>query len=340
VIHTLLALALAAAPAVKPAAAPTAPVDPPAVAKPRPPADRTVIDRVAAVLNGEVVTLRDLQERAGDEWTRAAASPAGPQRDEATRRVLRRAWEAVQAERLFRAQATTLGLEVSDAQVDGAVEDIKTRNQFSDQQLDQALVGQGLDRAGFKAQIRRELESMQVLNYKVRSRVKVTEEDLQNYYKTHPSAFGGQEELHVRLLFLPLAADADPATVRAAEARADRLVQRLAAGEDFTALVKEVSGGQDGDLGWLSRGHIQQQLEAAFVGLADGQVSKVVRASTGLHLFKVEGRRATGGRTFEAAKDEIRDTLVQEQTASYREQFLAELRKDAVIELRLPELKD
>jgi peptidyl-prolyl cis-trans isomerase SurA len=340
VIQTLLAFVLAAVPAVKPAAAPVAPVTAPAVTPAGPPAARTVIDRVAAVLNGEVVTLRDLQERAGDEWTRAAAMPAGPARDEATRRVLRRAWEAVQAERLFRAQATTLGLEVSDTQVDGAIEDIKTRNQFSDQQLDQALLGQGLDRAAFKAQIRRELESMQVLNYKVRSRVKVTEEDLQNYYKTHPSAFGGQEELHVRLLFLPLAADADAATVRAAEARADRLVQRLTAGEDFTALVKEVSGGQDGDLGWLSRGHIQQQLEAAFVGLADGQVSKVVRASSGLHLFKVEGRRATGGKAFEAAKDEIRDTLVQEQTASYREQFLAELKKDAVIELRLAELKD
>ena len=102
-------------------------------------------------------------------------------------------------------QAVALQLEVNDAQVDSAVEDIKRRNNFDDAQLDLALAGQGLDRKAFKAQVRRELESMQVLNFKVRSRVKVSEEDLQNYYKTHPAAFGGAEELHVRHLFLPLA---------------------------------------------------------------------------------------------------------------------------------------
>jgi len=295
---------------------------------------------VAAVLNGEVVTLRDLEERAGAEWGRVSGLPSGTERAEQTRQVLRRAWDSLLADRLFRAQATTLGLEVNDGQVEGAIEDIKTRNHFSDAQLDQALGAQGLDRAGFRLQIRRELESMQVLNYKVRSRVKVTDEDLQNYYKTHPSAFGGEEELHVRMLFVPLAESAPPAAVQAAQGRVERLQQRLAAGEGFAALVKEVSGGQDGDLGWLGRGHSQPQLEAAFAGLADGQVSKPVRAAAGIHLFKVEGRRAAGGKSFEEAREEIRDTLVQEQTASYRDQFIAELKKDAVIELRLADLKN
>jgi peptidyl-prolyl cis-trans isomerase SurA len=354
VTHALLALLLAAAPGSQPAQAKpskkppssqTAPAEPPAPAPPPgvstvPKEGRTVVNRVAALLNGEVVTLRDLQERAGDEWRRAAAQPPGPGRDEATRRALRRAWDALLAERLFRAQAATLQLEVSDAQVDGAVQDIKTRNSFDDTQLDLALAAQGLDRAGFKAQIRRELETMQVLNYRVRSRVKVTDEDLQNYYQTHPGAFGGEEEYHVRHLFLPLAADAAPAAVEAATGQAERLAQRLAAGEDFTALVREVSKGNDGDLGWLKRGQIQKQLEDAFVGLADGQVSKLVRAGPGLHLFKVEGRRRAGGKTFEQAKEEIRETLVQEQTGSYREQFLAELKRDAVVEVRMPELKD
>jgi peptidyl-prolyl cis-trans isomerase SurA len=320
-IHALLALALAASP--------VAPEAPP----------RRVLDRVAAIVNGEVVMLRELQERAGDEWRRADALPPGLERDQTVPRILRRTWEVVLAERLFHAQAVSLQMETSDGQVDAAIEDIKRRNHFDDNQLDLALAGQGLDRAGFKSQIRRELETMQVLNYRVRSRVKVTDEDLQNYYKTHPGAFGGEEELHVRHLLLPLDEKAAPAAVAAAEAQGQRLLQRLAAGEDFAALVREVDKG-DGDLGWLKRGHIQKQLEDAFVGLADGQVSKLVRAGPGLHLFKVEERRRAGGRSFEEAKEEIRDTLTQEQTASYRDQYLAELKRDAVIELKLPELKD
>ncbi len=325
--HALLALALLAAPAATPAPAAPAAIQ------------GKVINRVAAILNGEVVTLRDLQDRAGEEWRRAEAAPAA-EREQATRKVLRRAWDALLAEKLFKAQAVQLQLEVNDAQVDGAIEDIKQRNHFDDTQLDLALAGQGLDRAGFKAQIRRELESMQVLNYQVRSKVKVSEDDLRNWYQTHPGAFGGEEELHVRHLFLPLAESAPPAAVQAAQGLAERLQKRLQAGEDFAALVRETSKGTDGDLGWLKRGQIQKQLEDAFVDLKDGQVSRLVRAGAGLHLFKVEERRRAGGKTFEQARDEIRDTLTQEQSATYREQYLADLKKDAVIELRLPELKD
>jgi peptidyl-prolyl cis-trans isomerase SurA len=349
VTHLLLLLALAAPP-TKPPKAPAAAPAPtyPGAATPAPapgvssvPKEgRTVIDRVAAVLNGEVVTLRDLQERSGDDYRRAGALPAGAERDEATRRALRKAWDALLAERLFRAQAVTLQLEVSDAQVDGAVDDIKTRNHFDDTQLDLALAGQGLDRAGFRAQIRRELETMQVLNYRVRSKVKVTDEDVKNYYQTHPGAFGGEEELHVRHLQLPLATDAAPAQVEAARGQAERLQQRARAGEDFGTLAREVSKGSDGDLGWLRRGQIQKQLEEAFIGLADGQVSEVVRAGPGLHLFKVVERRRAGGKSFDQAKEEIREILMQEQTASYRDQYLAELKRDAVVEVKMAELKD
>lgn len=344
-IHALLAALLLAAPIKpserKPQPRPEQPAPPGKVAPPVIPAgERTLLNRVAALLDGEVVTLRDLQDRAGEEWRRAQALPAGAERDQASRRALRRAWDAILAEKLFRAQAIQLQLDVSDGQVNAAIEDIKTRNRFDDTQLDLALAAQGLDRAGFKAQIRRELESMQVLNYQVRSKVKVTDEDLRNYYQTHPAAFGGAEELHVRHLFLPLAPDAAPAAVQAAQGQAERLQQRLKAGEDFTALVREVGKGADGDLGWLRRGQIQKELEAAFVDLADGQVSKLVRAGPGLHLFKVEARRRAGGKSFEEAKEEIREILVQDQTGSYREQYLAELKKDAVIELKLAELRD
>lgn len=349
--HLLLLLALAAPPAKPPKAPPTSapaptypgsadtPAPPPAVSS-VPKEGRTVIDRVAAVLNGEVVTLRDLQDRGGEDYRRAVALPAGAARDQATRRALRKAWDALLAERLFRAQAVTLQLEVSDAQVDGAIDDIKSRNHFDDTQLDLALAAQGLDRSAFKAQIRRELETMQVLNYRVRSKVKVSEEDLKNYYQTHPGAFGGEEELHVRHLVLPLATDASPAQLEAVRGQAERLQQRARAGEDFGKLVREVNKGGDGDLGWLKRGQIQKQLEEAFIGLADGQVSEIVRAGAGLHLFKVEERRRAGGKTYEQAKDEIREILMQEQTASYRDQYLAELKRDAVVEVKMAELKD
>ena len=119
--------------------------------------------------------------------------------------------------------------------------------------------------------------------------------------------------------------------------------ERLAGGEPFAEVAKAMSKGpgaaEGGDLGWLRRGTMQRSLEEVVFALKDGEVSKLVRAGPGLHLFKVEERRTGGGRTFEQAKDEIRDRLSMEQTQAYREQYLGELKRDAVIDLRIPELK-
>jgi peptidyl-prolyl cis-trans isomerase SurA len=303
-----------------------------------------LLDRVAAVVNGEVVTLSELRERAGEDYAAAARMPAGPRRDKAVGDALRRAWELVLAEKLFHAQAAALGVEITDQQVDVAVEDIKKRNGFDEQKLTQALAEAGLTRQAFRAQVRRDLEGFQILSYKVRSKVKVSDQDVENYYRQHPQEFEGEEERHVRHIFVPLAEDASPAAAEKAQARAQEALRRLAAGEDFGAVAREVSRGpgaeEGGDLGWMRRGTIQKRLEDVIFALADGQVSKPTRVGPGLHVFKVEARRLGGGRALEKVKEEIRDRLAMEQSQSYRTQYLAELKRDAVLEVNLPELKE
>jgi peptidyl-prolyl cis-trans isomerase SurA len=302
-----------------------------------------VIDRVAATVNGEVVTLSEIAERAGPEYERAERLPPGKERDEARGAALRRAFDQIVAEKLLAAEAQALQLEVSEQQVAAAIEDIKARNRFDDEQLERALGEQGLDLATFRAQVRRELETYQVLQYKVRGKVKVSDEDLRNYYQRHPQEFGGEDELRVRHIFLPLPEDATSADEARVRSQGERILQRIKTGEDFAKVAREVSKGPSaedgGDLGWLRRGTIQKALEDAAFALKDGQVSGLVRAGPGLHLLKVDGRRRGGERSFEDAKEEIRARLLDEQVAQTRQQYLEELRRAAAIEVKIPELR-
>ncbi len=317
----LLSLALAAAPA----------------------APRQVVDRVAALVNGEVVTLSDLEERAGQEWGRVQRMEPGKEKDEARVAALRRALDSVVADRLLAEQAKALQLEVTDAQVDSAVGDIKTRNHFDDAQLEQALAEQGLTRAEFRAQVRRELETFQVLQYKVRGRVKLSDEDVRNYYQTHPQEFGGEPEVHVRHVFLPLPEGASKADEDRIRAEGERVIARLQRGEDFAKVAREVSKGPSaadgGDLGWLKRGTIQKALEDVAFKLQPGQISGLVRAGPGLHVVKVEERRMGGGKKFEDVSEEIKNRLYEQQVGTYRQQYIDELKKAALVEVKLPELK-
>jgi len=326
-VTALLALLLAAA------ASPAAPAGPP----------RQTLDRVAATVNGDVVTLQDLLDRAGEEYRRAERMSPGPAREKARAEALQRAFDGVVADKLLEAQVAQLQVDVTDQQVDEAIENIKKANRFDDRQLDEALRDQGMDRPAFRKQVKRRLEASIVLQQKIRSRLKVSDEDVKNYYQQHAREFSGEEEIHVRHIFLPLAEGAPAADEARVRAEGEKALERVRRGEDFAKVAREVSKGpgaeEGGDLGWIRRGTIQRQLEDVAFSLQDGQVSQLVRAGPGLHLFKVEGHRVGGGKPFDSVKDQIRDLLTNEQLETYQAQYVTELKRDAVIQVNLPELK-
>jgi peptidyl-prolyl cis-trans isomerase SurA len=314
----------------------------PPAAGAQPPA--RVFNRIAALVNGEPVTLRDLQQRAGPEWLQVEALPAGAARDRDAARLLKLAFEALVAERLLQAQVKELGLEVTEAEIDATVDDIKKRNHLDDAGFDRALATEGLTRETLRARLKGDLESMRVIQMKTQSKVKVGDEDLKNYYQQHQQDFASGIEVHVRHIFLQLPAGASAADEARARERGEMVLKRLAAGEDFARLAREVSQGpsapEGGDLGWLRRGVVQPEVEKVAFSLSTGQMSELVRTRTGFQILKLEGRRGGEPRPFEQVKDEIRDKLTYEQRDVLRQQYVTELKKDAVIELRMPELKE
>lgn len=307
------------------------------------PANSLTVDRVAATVNGEVVTLVELVRRAGPAYEEAVRLPPGKAREDAVADALRKAFDQVVADRLFQAQAKELDLEITDAQVDAQLDDIKKRNNFDDAAFQAALQQEGLDLQTFRAQIRAQLQNFSLLQVKIGSKVKASDEDLRNYYQSHPQEFEGAEEVHVRHIFLPLPSGASEADVAKEKAEAQRVVQRLKAGEDFAKVAKQVSKGpaaeDGGDLGWVRRGTLDRVLEDQAFALKTGQISDPIRFGPGFHVLEAEDRRRGGGKTFEQAREEIRSRLLEEQGDTYRKQYVAELRRDALIDVKLPELK-
>jgi peptidyl-prolyl cis-trans isomerase SurA len=314
-----------------------------AVAAAPPAGIRSTLDRVAAVVNGDVITLRELERVGGSALVEANLLPPGPQRDRARAGALRAAFDALVADRLFKQQVKKLDLEVSESQVDAQVEAVKAQNHFDDAELERALMAQGVTRQVYRDQLRSQLQNYAVLANKLGGRVNLSEQELENYYRSHPQEFEGDEEIHVRHIFLPLAENASAADVRRVQGEGERVLQRLKSGEDFAKVARQVSRGPSaesgGDLGWLKRGTIQKALEDAAFKLKEGQVSGLVRAGNGIHVLQVIEHRKGKSRSFAEVKETIRDRLVQDLADSYRAQYVAELRREAQIETRIPELQ-
>ncbi len=305
--------------------------------------DRRPVDRVAAVVNGDVITLSELTQRAGTEYRRVMDMPPGPERDQARAKALRTAYEAVLAERLVENEVKTLGIEVTDAQIDGAIEDVKKRNNLSDDMLRQALASEGITVTAYRARLRKDFENHLLIAAKVQNRIKVTDDDVTGYYQSHLAEFSGEDQVKLRLILLQVPAGAPPADDARVKAAGEALLTRLAAGEDFAELAKQVSQGpgasSGGDLGWVKKGTMPIDLERVAFVLKPGQNSGLVRARTGWIILKADDRRTGKAPPMEDVKERIREKLASQQGEAYRKQYIDELKREAIIELKIPELE-
>jgi len=305
--------------------------------------ERRPVDRVAAIVNGDVITLSELTQRAGAEYRIASDMPPGPARDQARAKALRSAYEALLAERLVEAEVKVLGIEVTEAQIDGAVEDVKKRNNLSDDVLKKALAAEGLTMPAYRARLRKDFENHLLIAAKVQNRVKVTDDDVKGYYQSHLSEFSGEEQVKLRLILLQVPAGAPPDDDARVKATGETLLARLAAGEDFADLARQVSQGpgaaSGGDLGWVKKGTMPIDLERVAFALATGQNSGLVRARTGWIILKADDRRSSKAPPLQDVKEKIREKLANEQAETYRRQYIDELKREAIIELKIPELE-
>ena len=293
-------------------------------------------DRIAAVVNGQPITLSDLEERLAPELARAPAGPAGvAQRD----KVLRTGLEAMIDERLVESEANSLGIDISDEEVTHFVEQLAKQNNLDMQQFRAALTQQGISMETVRESLKRQQLMLRLLQYKVKPR-KVSDEEVQAAYASMNKDL--EYEVRARDIFILSPDSATPAQQATAKAKAERALRRIKEGESFAKVARDMSEGpgaaEGGDLGYFGRGQMLQAIEDVAFGLQPGEVSGLVRTSGdhgGWHIVTVEDRRKMAPRPLSQVQEEIRSRLAQDSIMKEREHYLQQLRKTAQVDEKL-----
>lgn len=302
-----------------------------------------VIDRIAAIVNKEVITLSDLQEALLQQASAgpgrpAAGDPAVAERvltPQALQRELRRLID----HRLQVQAAEQHGLSVNDQELRQALEEIKSRNGFaSDEQLSAALAAERLTLEEYRERLRREILTAKLVNREVRSRVVVSPGELRDYYTGHADEFSLPQRVKLRQIFLAAPAG-DPALRDGKRTRGQELLKQLQDGADFALLARRYSDGpeakEDGELGWFAPGSLMPELDAAAVTLKEGQLSGLIESPAGWHILRVEQREGSQQMPFEQAREALRERLMEEKLRQRYEEWALELRRKAYVDIRL-----
>jgi len=142
------------------------------------------------------------------------------------------------------------------------------------------------------------------------------EEEARTLYSQRAAIYDVPEQVRARHILLQLPRDADEATVAATEARAQALLDRIRAGEDFAEIATEESDdsgskANGGDLGYFGRGQMVKPFEDVAFELEPGTLSDLVRSDFGIHIIRVEEHKQASKTPFE----DVRETLARELLA-------------------------
>lgn len=298
-----------------------------------------LVDRVAAVVNDEIITLSEVEARAAPDLGRLRNEIASV-RAQKRQETIKRALDLLIGEKLMEAQIKELNIEVADTEIDLAMDDVRKQNNIGAEQFEQLLGQEGYTLASYRTFMRKHLARLKLVNLKVRSKVKVADEDLKAAYAKVAHDEAQDAEVHARHLLVQVAVNAAPEEVERARLKATALAEEARRpGVDFAELAKKKSegpsAGEGGDLGFFRRGVMVAEFEKAAFSTPVGSIADPVRTKFGWHVIFVEERRAVAAPSFDEMKDQLRERLLRGQMERYTEQYVQELRAAALVDVKL-----
>tara|TARA_R100001509_G_scaffold165618_1_gene148252 strand:+ start:2138 stop:3400 length:1263 start_codon:yes stop_codon:yes gene_type:complete len=257
-------------------------------------AQMEMLDQVVAIVDDDVIMASELRERVQSiTQTLQTRGAELPPEDVLIRETLDR----LILESLQLQLAQRVGVRISDAQLNAAMERVAAQNRMSLEEFRQALEAQGESFTAMREQVRREMLIQQVQRGNVNQRIQLSEQEVENFLESSEGQKLVQPEYRVLHALLPLDPEASEVEVQAAREHVQSLLRRIRAGEDFGEVVS-ASGGEytftGGDLGWRKLEDMPSLFADVAPELDKGETSDPIRSPSGWHLVHMADRQGGG----------------------------------------------
>ncbi len=325
-----------------PAPAPDAPAKPVTLNLPQPvmpplPAGAVRVNAIAAIVNDDVITVREVLKES--QAAIADAQKRGPVDDNAAKGLRKAVLDRLIDKRLTDQKIKELAIKIGDDEIRQSIEEVKKQNKMTQEQLIQALKGQGYTFEQYEKQIKEQLERVRLVSMEVRSKVYVSAKEVEDYYNANRDKYAEEEIFKARHIFIRINDRSHPDDIKKAMEKALDILHEAKSGKDFAELARERSDDpgakkDGGDLGSFKRGEMLADLEQALMPLKPGEVGELVSTPSGLHIVKLEEKSTGKVKSFDKVKAEIEDTLYRQKQDERFASWMKNLRAKASVEVK------
>ena len=254
----------------------------------------TPVDRIEVVVNDDVITHRELEERVASVTRMLQRQKTMlPDRNILERQVL----ERMITEMLQAQFAKESGLRVDDVLLDKTILRIAQQNKFDSVAAFRAKLEQdGTDFKEFREEIRNEMISARLREREVDSKLVISENEIDNYLSNQERQEGKGEELQLAHIMVVVPEQASADKIQTYRTRAEQALAKLRGGAPFSQVAAGYSDAQDalkgGELGWRPADRLPPLFAEALQKMKPGEVSEVLRSPSGFHIIKLLDRRS------------------------------------------------
>lgn len=286
---------------------------------------------IAAIVNEDAISLDDFNDR----MTLIITSSRLPNDPKTRKKLAPQVVGSLIEEQLMLQEAQKHEISVTQAEIDNGFVTIAQQNNIEAERFKKALAQNGVNLATMERQIEAQIAWSKVVQKRLRSKVSISESDIDSVVERLSASAGKTEYLVSEILLSTENAPSD------AEARelAGKLVQQVRAGKaPFGRLAQQFSSApgapQGGSLGWVQEGQMASEIDAVITALDEGEVSDPIRTVGGYHILQLRKKRVISPETI-PPRDEIKASIGNERLERAQRRHLMDLRSAAFIERRL-----
>ena len=272
----------------------------------------TIIDRIAIVVDEDVIMQSELEERF--EAVRSQISSQKNARMPSDDVLKKQIEEQMIIESLQLQRAERAGIRISDEEINNTLAQIAKENNLSLNEFKEALTVDGISWSGMRSRVSRELKINRLQQGTMRRRIQVSDQEIKNFLSSELGSNLTADQYRLGHILIPIPENPSNNDLKTASSQANSIFAKIEEGDDFRALALEFSSGQNslegGDLGWRKAA----QLPTIFSDLVDnmgiGETRSPIRSGRGFHILKLFNKRgaSTEGKI---AQTRVRHVLVQ-----------------------------
>jgi peptidyl-prolyl cis-trans isomerase SurA len=297
-------------------------------------ADVEVIDGIAAVVNGDIITYSQVRSLVAPREKLLRSQFSGEELVKQIKEARQAALKDLIDRQLIIQAFKKENYQIPDHFVDQRVHEIIQENFGGDRNtFIKTLEAQNYTLGEFK-KLETERMIVQAMRGKnIKRETIASPAKIDQYYKTHRDEFTAKEQIKLRLIMIP--AHANDGNAAAQRSMAEEILGKLANGAEFDRMAQiyseDSSRDLGGDWGWIDRKTLAAPLEKAAFNLPVGRISNIIEFNGNFYLLKVEDKKGGAMPSLAQVRDQIEKKLLQQEAQNLQEKWLASLRSKAYI---------